>query len=459
MSGEAVDGWACTTCTYRHTEPTQSHFLSCGLCGALRPREPSPQALSFPVSPQRHDQPSPKRPLADHPSDDNSLAAAAAAVPAETGSALAKGRPEPTDSLSVEVLPSATKPKRRRTINEVLRPQRRAAFASPARYKPGPRSPGRDIPDAELPSVAPLRILRDVLPERLAETLTQQLAASAERWSRGTWYVHGKAHRLSRVCTHFQLQDTDADTAAFSTSRTTAKAAPYCPPQDADDHDVYGRFPTELEAQAAEDGDGLDLLETAPTATPELQSAADIVAAAVTAGAAANAPPWRPTYAFANRYLNGAECVGWHSDHLNRIGPRPVIAGLTLGAARPFKIRRAGGGGESVSVVLPHNSVVVMEDDAQEEWEHAVPRVSDDSVAPHRLAGFARYSLTFRSERQDLPDFGECHCGRPAVLKCKGGKYWISCNPAGTDKPCAVWTSCAWADREALRLRTLGNPK
>lgn len=129
-----------------------------------------------------------------------------------------------------------------------------------------------------------------------------------------------------------------------------------------------------------------------PEATPELMEATEIVAKAVAAVRPSNggASSWVPTYALGNRYAPGADCVSWHADHLSELGPRPVIAGLTLGAARPFGMRRAEQPGESVSVVLPYNSLAIMVDDAQEEWEHAVPRVSDSTITAHSKTGRVR---------------------------------------------------------------------
>jgi hypothetical protein len=202
-----------------------------------------------------------------------------------------------------------------------------------------------------------------------------------------------------------------------------------------------------------------------PVVTPELVEAADVVRRAVesvrssarsssSSSGDGSEPPWVPSYALANRYTSGAECVGWHADHLSELGPRPIIAGLTLGAARPFAFRRADQPGPSVMVVLPHNSLAIMVDDAQEEWEHAVPRVSDKTIGAHRVTGLVRYNLTFRAERGDMPDFGECKCGRPAALKCKGGRYVLMCAPyGGNGGSCGMWVNCPWANSEAARMR------
>merc|ERR1712093_210906 len=56
----------------------------------------------------------------------------------------------------------------------------------------------------------------------------------------------------------------------------------------------------------------------------------------------------------------------------------------------------------SVAIPMPHNTGVVMWDDCQESWQHAVPKVSDRCLSQHPSAGLRRISLTFRMERPEL---------------------------------------------------------
>jgi alkylated DNA repair dioxygenase AlkB len=163
---------------------------------------------------------------------------------------------------------------------------------------------------------------------------------------------------------------------------------------------------------------------------------------------------WRPSVAFGNRYEDGADHVGYHSDFLLSLGPRPIIAGLSLGATRTFRLRSADGA-TVVSIPAPHNSLVVMRQDCQESWQHAVVKAAD--VRPHAAAGATRFSLTFRMAR---PDFAararvECACGRVAALKAKNGAYYLTCNMAGGDASakCNFYRRCDVAQREADRLR------
>ena len=52
-----------------------------------------------------------------------------------------------------------------------------------------PRAPPRKVSDDELRTLAPLVILRDVLPQKLAAKLTSQLMADGPSWRRGKWCV------------------------------------------------------------------------------------------------------------------------------------------------------------------------------------------------------------------------------------------------------------------------------
>lgn len=118
---------------------------------------------------------------------------------------------------------------------------------------------------------------------------------------------------------------------------------------------------------------------------------------------AADRSGWAPTYALANCYRDGSCGVGAHSDRLTALGPAPIIASLSLGATRTFRLHRqqrlhlpgsgAAGGGSSagiehghdscsaaaagadltrVDVELPHNSLCIMWPPCQEAWKHEV---------------------------------------------------------------------------------------
>ena len=83
--------------------------------------------------------------------------------------------------------------------------------------------------------------------------------------------------------------------------------------------------------------------------------------------------PWTTNAAIVNCYDGGGETVGWHADQITHLGPMCTIASVSLGVGREFGLKResaAEGEGGVVKVWLPHNSLLVMEAGAQEEWKH-----------------------------------------------------------------------------------------
>lgn len=88
----------------------------------------------------------------------------------------------------------------------------------------------------------------------------------------------------------------------------------------------------------------------------------------------------------ANLYRHGSDSVAWHGDRIARELPSSVVALVSLGAARPFRLRPKGGG-RSISLVPGPGDLLVMGGSCQRSWQHAVPKVR--SVGP-------RVSLQFR---------------------------------------------------------------
>lgn len=166
--------------------------------------------------------------------------------------------------------------------------------------------------------------------------------------------------------------------------------------------------------------------------------------------------PWIPNAAFVNCYDGGNQSVGYHSDQLTYLGPRPIIGSISLGVAREFRVRRivpqdsdpnssskAATNAESkhdayasgqISIHLPHNSLLVMHAEMQEEWKHSIaPAVTID---PHPIAGNKRINITYRDYKASLhPRFTpRCKCGVPTVLRAvqrkkeNWGRYFWMCH-------------------------------
>jgi alkylated DNA repair dioxygenase AlkB len=76
-----------------------------------------------------------------------------------------------------------------------------------------------------------------------------------------------------------------------------------------------------------------------------------------------------------NYYRDGNDTMGWHSDDEPELGANPVIASLSLGATRDFKLRpKAGVNAEPHTLALNSGSLLVMSGLAQRHWQHSLPK-------------------------------------------------------------------------------------
>jgi hypothetical protein len=151
--------------------------------------------------------------------------------------------------------------------------------------------------------------------------------------------------------------------------------------------------------------------------------------------------------------------VGYHADQLTYLGPRAIIGSLSLGVAREFRVRRivarddedlatkaseiteksiqsserADSEGQ-IAIHLPHNSLLVMHAEMQEEWKHSI--APSPVIDPHPIAGNKRINVTYRCYKDYLhPKYTpRCKCGVPCVLRCvqrkkdNRGRYMWSCH-------------------------------
>lgn len=88
-----------------------------------------------------------------------------------------------------------------------------------------------------------------------------------------------------------------------------------------------------------------------------------------------------------NRYRSGDDSMGWHADREQELGLEPVIASVSLGAARRFDLRH-NATGQMRAYELTNGSLLVMRGRTQHDWRHRVAK------APG-LRG-ERVNLTFR---------------------------------------------------------------
>ena len=90
-----------------------------------------------------------------------------------------------------------------------------------------------------------------------------------------------------------------------------------------------------------------------------------------------------------NLYRDQHDSMGWHSDDEPELGKNPVIASLSLGATRGFKLKHKTRAEQKILTLdLQHGSLLIMAGSTQHHWLHSVSKQTR-SIAP-------RINLTFR---------------------------------------------------------------
>lgn len=87
-----------------------------------------------------------------------------------------------------------------------------------------------------------------------------------------------------------------------------------------------------------------------------------------------------------NFYRDGNDSIGMHADDETQLGPQPVIASLSLGATRTFKMVHPTTKTKR-DYCLQGGALLVMKGDTQEAWRHGIPK--EPGAGP-------RINLTFR---------------------------------------------------------------
>lgn len=94
------------------------------------------------------------------------------------------------------------------------------------------------------------------------------------------------------------------------------------------------------------------------------------------------------THALFNLYRDGKDSVSWHRDKVQNWGVDPVIASISLGAARIFQFRNYKDKSLVRSLELTPGSLLIMKGTTQRYWEHQVPKTTR-RIGP-------RINITFR---------------------------------------------------------------
>ncbi len=89
-----------------------------------------------------------------------------------------------------------------------------------------------------------------------------------------------------------------------------------------------------------------------------------------------------------NRYRDGQDYVGWHTDAEKELGKNPIIGSVNFGATRKFQLRRIDDHKEKFEVELKHGTFLVMGGSTQHFWQHQVPKTA--------IKIGERLNLTFR---------------------------------------------------------------
>lgn len=90
-----------------------------------------------------------------------------------------------------------------------------------------------------------------------------------------------------------------------------------------------------------------------------------------------------------NYYRDGKDSMGWHQDNEAVLGKNPLIASLTFGCERKFKLKHISDSELKLDLVLKSKSVFVMSGETQHFYKHSIPKTNKE-VGP-------RINLTFRT--------------------------------------------------------------
>ena len=91
-----------------------------------------------------------------------------------------------------------------------------------------------------------------------------------------------------------------------------------------------------------------------------------------------------------NKYANGKDSIGFHSDDEPELGYNPRVIAISLGAERTFTLINKKTKQEH-NIVLPHNSLIVMGNMSQVLYQHGIRK--EPSCHSERI------SITYRHHK------------------------------------------------------------
>ena len=89
-----------------------------------------------------------------------------------------------------------------------------------------------------------------------------------------------------------------------------------------------------------------------------------------------------------NLYRDGQDSNGWHADNEKELGINPIIASVSFGAERLFKLKHRKDKTLKKDLVLQHGSLLIMKGETQHKWLHQIPKTKKKTGE--------RINLTFR---------------------------------------------------------------
>ncbi len=76
----------------------------------------------------------------------------------------------------------------------------------------------------------------------------------------------------------------------------------------------------------------------------------------------------------ANLYRDGNDSNGWHADDEKELGQNPIIASLSLGESRKFKMKHKFDKELTFDLELKHGSLLIMKEETQHYWKHTIAK-------------------------------------------------------------------------------------
>lgn len=96
----------------------------------------------------------------------------------------------------------------------------------------------------------------------------------------------------------------------------------------------------------------------------------------------------RFTHCLANLYRNGKDSMGLHADDEKELGKDPVIASISLGETRKFRMKHKYIQHQKLELNLELGSLLIMQGSTQHFWKHELPKTTQPKDP--------RINLTFR---------------------------------------------------------------